>query len=1096
MSSAKAEKNRVYDFDIPKQGIESALNTLAGITSTLLLFPYETVQLEESNPVIGRCTLNEALSVMLHGTSLRGGLTESGVITISQNTNEVDGNKMKNNKSSRFTKKLRFRKKIIAAAVFSMCGAGSVVAQDEDDVLEEVVVTGIRASLSKAADVKRNDSRVVDAIVAEDIGKLPDNNIAEALQRVTGVSLNRDFGVGEGVSIRGLPQNRVELNGRTTIGDSRDGISLDDFPSSFLKAIEVVKSPTADMIEGALGGTVSLKTFRPIELDGLTVGGSLDAEYADKTEEWAPIVNASIGNNWDLGDHGSFGAILNVSYQDREIRQDNFNNNTTLIADENVPDFVGPSGTPTGDYLIRDQNTLETFVEGRERTAVNLSLQWAPASGSGNVYLDINSTDRSGFQDGNQILEVAGQPVFDERTTVDSTGLLNNYTLQGVFAIPKTWSEFRETESSSSALGFEWDFTDRLTVSGEISKATSDSDDPTSQFNLRPINRAAFAAYANAYVPGVSNFTDTCRGEFNCRHQPDLFFSQNNGDRLPSVVYSDPNVYLDPENLTFRAFWHEDRVTENDETAIRLDFDYDTGWDVLHKVKAGYRTTERDYRFTERSYRANDVFRSAFTDFGTAQERPTSVGIADIERLFPGSTAIVSRDNLFSQTGRSGQFDNGAFRVFRGEQLADADATFLMVQQLLAGTNLATTGTLDENTVLDQNSFRDITEDTNAFYITADIEYGKFRANIGARYVETDISSRSFEAGQLREDSNSYDDILPSININYEITDNTQIRFAAAEVMRRPDFNELSSALDVDGFAVSASAGSVELEPFRATQYDISLEHYFGFGNFISFALFYKDVESFLNDENSCVASPLTAGQNVTEWRSICRLDSPGLDNANLVFGSFADFPGSANVDEAGFIATGNLRDQGLTGIRTATRSNGENGSIEGFEIGYQQAFDFLPGVWSGFGIAANYTYADSEQPNGNQLVNISRDTINTQLYWEGERLQVRLAYNYRDRFLDNENERRVVLIGQRTLGNATGDPTDPEFDPTTGNIFVEQRGQIDFSASWALNDSITLVTNVTNLTEEPTIRTNALGGAWKYSESDRRVSFGVRGNF
>ena len=136
----------------------------------------------------------------------------------------------------------RFNKSLIAAAVLSMCSAGTVTAQDDEAVLEEVVVTGIRASLSRAADLKRNDKRIVDAIVAEDIGKLPDNNIAEALQRITGVSLNRDFGVGEGVSIRGLSQNRVELNGRTTIGDSRDGIALDDFPSSFVKSIEVVKS--------------------------------------------------------------------------------------------------------------------------------------------------------------------------------------------------------------------------------------------------------------------------------------------------------------------------------------------------------------------------------------------------------------------------------------------------------------------------------------------------------------------------------------------------------------------------------------------------------------------------------------------------------------------------------------------------------------------------------------------------------------------------------------------------------------------------------------------------------------------------------------
>ena len=552
--------------------------------------------------MVGKRTFKNALLVMFHSISSEGDLAEGGIIAISRNANKVDGNKMKRNKLPKFSKKL------IAAAVFSMCGASNVTAQEESS-LEEIVVTGIRASLSQAADVKQNDSRIVDAIVAEDIGKLPDNNIAEALQRVTGVSLNRDFGVGEGVSIRGLPQNRVELNGRTTVGDSRDGISLDDFPSSFVRAIEVVKSPTADMIEGALGGTVSLKTFRPLELKGLTIGGSVDGEYADKTEEWAPIVNGSIGNNWDLGDAGEIGAILNVSYQDREIRQDNFNNNQTIIAEGSanhaiLSDLVGPSGTPSGAYVIRDQNTLETFTEQRERTAVNLALQWAPASGAGSVYLDVNTTDRSGSQDGNQILEVAGAPQFDGRTTVDTrTGHINNYGLDGTFAIPKSWSEFRETESTSSALGFEWRFLDeRLTVSGEISEASSDSVQPRTEFNLRPINRTAFETYADAYEIG-DNFDAVCRGEFNCRFQPNLYYSQSGGN-IPSVTFTDPvtgariNPYLDPENLTFRALFYNEAFTENDESAIRLDLAFDTGSEVIHTLKAGYRTTERDYRFT------------------------------------------------------------------------------------------------------------------------------------------------------------------------------------------------------------------------------------------------------------------------------------------------------------------------------------------------------------------------------------------------------------------------------------------------------------------------------------------------------------------
>ena len=147
---------------------------------------------------------------------------------------------------------------------------------EASDAVEVIEVRGIASSIAESARLKRFDSRIVDAIVAEDIGKLPDNNIAEALQRITGVSISRDFGVGESVTIRGISQNRVELNGRSTSGSGRGGISLDAFPSSFLKTVEVVKSPTPEMIEGALGGTNNMTTVRTLELSEPPVAITLD----------------------------------------------------------------------------------------------------------------------------------------------------------------------------------------------------------------------------------------------------------------------------------------------------------------------------------------------------------------------------------------------------------------------------------------------------------------------------------------------------------------------------------------------------------------------------------------------------------------------------------------------------------------------------------------------------------------------------------------------------------------------------------------------------------------------------------------------------
>ena len=370
-------------------------------------------------------------------------------------------------------------------------------------------------------------------------------------------------------------------------------------------------------------------------------------------------------------------------------------------------------------------------------------------------------------------------------------------------------------------------------------------------------------------------------------------------------------------------------------------------------------------------------------------------------------------------------------------------------------------------------------------YVSAYLDFDNVTAIIGGRYVTTDLESSVFLNGEKVTGDNDYSDFLPSLNVTYNYSDETLFRFAAAKVMRRADFSELSPAFDVNNDITGATQGSIDLEPYRATQYDLSVEHYFDEGNVISFAVFYKDVESFLSNESSCQASSSTAaGQNVTQWNQVCQLDTAGVSQDNLVYSDATDFP----VDADGFNHVSDLRDAGLTGIDTVKNVNGENGSVQGFEVGYQQFFTSLPGAFSGLGINANYTYADSEQPNGNPLLDISKNTYNLQVFWEYEGFSTRLAYNYRDGFLDTENEKRVENI------NSTGSISE---DGTVyGNNYRDDRGQLDFSASWDINENFTLVGNATNLTGEPSIYLSELGGAWKYTEADRRYSFGIRAKF
>jgi len=964
--------------------------------------------------------------------------------------------------------KASIKNALYTTALFSVLATSSYAAEETEVTakkgdVEVIEVTGMLGSMKAAALLKRTDGRIVDAIVAEDIGKLPDNNIAEALQRITGVSINTDFGVGDSVSIRGLPQNRVELNGRSTVGDSRDGISLQDFPSSFLKTVEVIKSPTADMIEGALGGTVSMRTVRPLELDGMTGAFSLDGEYADKTENWAPIFSGSIGNNWDFGSAGTFGAIAMLSHQDREIRQDEYFNRVKLYDD----DVNGmEANTPSDKFAVRDQNTVEQYVENRERTAMNLSLQWAPESGNGMFYLEGSATERSGSQAGVSILDVGGSRSYDANSTQDGNGQVNNYTLPGVFVIPKTYSQFRETDSFSNAFGGEWSLADNIMISGEIAIASSSSYEPDTEFTLRPISKAT----GNT-------------------HTFDATFDQS-GDNIPSIIYSDAAALTGSDNLALRTFQHDDRRTENDETAIRFDIEVDEplGMEWLSKVKAGVRSTKREYGYSDYDYEAKDMYKKAFND---SDGSLAIMWIDEFNNQFPGSFATVSQPNSFDQSGLSGQMDLLTYASYTG--LSDASGTFDKVQHILQGTNLATTGSLADNLEHDEGAYRDITEDTAALYVSAYLDFDVVTAIVGGRYVTTDIESSVYVDGGLVSGEHDYSDFLPSLNVSYNVSDDTVVRFAAAKVMRRADFDQLSPAFEIDSSVVNAAQGAIDLAPHRATQFDVSLEHYFGEGNMLSFAVFYKDVESFLSSETTCRASSATSGQNVTEWEGVCLLESAGTDNSDLVYSTLDDFGGD---DAAGMAYTESQRDSGLTGINASKDTNGENGKVQGFEIGYQQHFDFLPGAFSGLGLSANYTYADSEQPNGNALLDISKNTFNTQLFWEYESYAVRLAYNYRDRFLDTEEEKRIESIGELALGSTTNDETSADFDATAGNNYRKARGQLDFSASWDINEHFTVVANATNLTGEASIYATELGSNWKYTEADRRYTIGVRAKF
>ncbi|MEP1554395.1 TonB-dependent receptor plug domain-containing protein, partial [Paraglaciecola sp.] len=642
--------------------------------------------------------------------------------------------------------------KLFGATLAALIAVPAIAQETEEPTsdVEVIQVQGIAGSLAESARQKRFDSRIVDAIVAEDIGKLPDNNIAEALQRITGVSISTDFGVGESVTIRGISQNRVELNGRSTSGSGRGGISLDDFPSSFLKTVEVIKSPTPEMIEGALGGTINMTTVRPLELDEPLIAFTLDGEYADKTENWAPKFNVSAGTNWDLDDAGTFGASFVLAYQDRELRRDEFINLVTPTELDLDGDGTSDQAkTPSGNYLVRSQNTVEQKTEQRERTAYGVSLQWAPKDAEGFIYLDINATELDGGQEAYSVLNDSkdySDLILDDAYG-DAQGQLHSFGSGSVFVQPKTWSDFTTNESISNALGGEYQVTDNLKISGEISYAKSEAKRRNSEFNLRPISREQYDADGTI-----------------TEHLFTITMTQN-GDTVPGLAFSDEDALLDPDNLAIRQFTHQRYTEDNEETAFRFDLEYAEPFDLefLAAVKAGVRTTDREYELDRYDLRNNGSELKNLQTSVSYDGVVTPTWIGDFNDAY-GGFKEVNHSNSFSQSGITGNNALTNYFVYDGALLAyDINGTYDRVKQMLAGSSHELTGTLDDNMVRNTGSYAKIEETTQALYTQFHLDFDSLTAIVGARYVSTDLTSSLIDETAKHD----YSDFLPSLNATY-----------------------------------------------------------------------------------------------------------------------------------------------------------------------------------------------------------------------------------------------------------------------------------------------------------------------------------------
>lgn len=490
-------------------------------------------------------------------------------------------------------KKLRLAVAISSAIA---CYCAEAVAQDTDtstsaDQETEVIeVRGIRSALASALAEKRSADSIKEVIQAEDIGKLPDQNLAEVLENVTGVQIDRTAGVGTGVQIRGTNANRVEINGVSTVGsgNGRSGISFDDLPAALISSLEVIKVPTAETVEGSVGGTINLRTLRGLSLNEQLISIRAQAENSDLADATSPRVSATFGDSFDT-DYGRVGLVLTGSYaeqqvasfdprfdRDREVLPDSGSASAesfpflrTQFLDQVISRYEYETKNFTGSLEFEPMDNLRLYFDAtvnRQERAQKSSRAFISGTGGSAV---VDNTDNTAFEtiDLGTIDGPNGPLVLGEVQAV-LTGTLgvgvdanNNNIDPNLRTSVNTGS--RITDSDVFATGFDL-LLDRLALKGEVSYSSSDSVFPRLNTELDFIN-------PNGPQPSEGMSIDNgVPVEFDASGRTLQFGIAQNAEFGPSS-----QDLLNPANYALRGVGVGRSTQENSETAFRLDGDYD-----------------------------------------------------------------------------------------------------------------------------------------------------------------------------------------------------------------------------------------------------------------------------------------------------------------------------------------------------------------------------------------------------------------------------------------------------------------------------------------------------------------------------------------
>ncbi|WP_428615491.1 TonB-dependent receptor [Pseudoalteromonas sp.] len=952
-------------------------------------------------------------------------------------------------------KSTKFIKTPLAASVAMILTAGlgtmSAYAQDEqekaDNEIEVIEIKGIRGSMIRAMDMKRDATGVVDAISAEEMGKFPDTNLAESLQRITGVSVSRSNGEGSEITVRGFgPEfNLITLNGRQMPGTGYTrSYALENIAADGVSALEVAKSGQADVPSGGLGATVNIITTRPLNSPGEKFSSSIKAIHDSSNEagdDVTPEFSAMYSNTYA---DDTFGFAVSFSHQERDFQQQNANiqgwqaNVDLPTLDEG--DYidarpVDSDGNPTGNYFFpKDMNYSIADVE-RERTNGQVTLQYSPvenftATVDYTASRAITGVNTVGWGIWNEFGSNINGYELDENGTAIYADISGN---DGSFTASRGTTEVK---ARSIGLNLEWQINDEWEVEFDYHDSKNETD-----------NGADDGLGSTGQIILGSDQLKSKVYDYRTGEIPHAYVNWNNGTTV-----------LDPSEIdsNFSQFSYSPGESKVEQAQLHTTWFNERFEIPLVKVKFGAAHTKQTMGgFTAWSgLRGGPGFNPSFTE------------------IFPDGmfTYNDTGDMLDQFSGGGSALEPNYYYTYSFEEALARQLAYL--NEDLLGDNQYSIDPFYDG--IDSESY--VEEKTQSFYVNSlwEFEVANYfvQINAGLRYEDTDVTSTvrqrvesqvnwvsasewimQYETGgtdNFYQEEGNYDIWLPNIDVKVEITEELVGRVSWGKTMARAPLGNLAGGRSLTGSpkpgARTGSQGNTNLLPFESTNLDLSLEYYYGEGSYASVGYFKKDVDNFIQTQITettidglydilngpryleAVASVEARGEQAT---------SDAVFNEMLALG-YGNADGAIEPTSSDPLMVWNI----------SQPQNTDSKSVDGFEVAVQHLFGE-----SGFGLGVNATFVDGDVEfdvaSLTQQAPLSglSDSANFQAFYDKDGLSVKVTYAWRDSY----------LIG---VGQSQGSSDAP---PQFGDTY----GQWDLSVNYDINENMTVFFEGINLNNE-----------------------------